>query len=68
MKKNVGSIDKVLRIVLGLGLIGFAVITKNWWGIIGIVPLLTALINYCPVYSLLKVSTAQKVKTEKLDI
>lgn len=68
MKKNVGSIDRILRIVLGLGLIGFAVITKNWWGIIGIVPLFTAFINYCPVYSLLKVSTAQKVKTEKLDI
>jgi hypothetical protein len=68
MKKNVGSIDKILRIVLGLGLIGFAVITKNWWGFIGIVPLLTAFMNYCPGYSLLKVSTVQKVKTEKLDI
>ncbi len=68
MKKNVGSIDKVARIILGLGLIVFALITKNWWGLIGIVPLLTAFINYCPVYSLLRVSTVQKVKTEKLDI
>jgi len=68
MKKNVGSIDKVARIILGLGLIVFALITKNWWGLIGIVQLLTAFINYCPVYSLLRVSTVQKVKTEKLDI
>ncbi|MBK7228530.1 MAG: DUF2892 domain-containing protein [Ignavibacteriales bacterium] len=68
MKKNVGNIDKVARIILGLGLIAFALITNNWWGFIGIVPLLTAFMNYCPVYSLLKVSTIQKVKTEKLDI
>ncbi len=68
MKKNVGNIDKVARIILGLGLIAFALITNNWWGLIGIVPLLTAFMNYCPVYSLLKVSTIQKVKTEKLDI
>lgn len=68
MKKNVGNIDKVARIILGLGIIAFALITNNWWGFIGIVPLLTAFMNYCPVYSLLKVSTIQKVKTEKLDI
>jgi hypothetical protein len=68
MKKNVGSIDKVIRIILGLGLIGFAFFTQNWWGLIGIVPLLTAFMNFCPVYSLLKVSTVQKVRTEKLDV
>lgn len=68
MKKNVGSIDKVARIILGLGLIAFALITKNWWGLIGIVPLLTAFMNYCPVYSLLRLSTVQKVKTEKLEV
>jgi hypothetical protein len=68
MKKNVGSIDKVARIILGLGLIAFALITKNWWGFIGVFLLLTAFMNYCPVYSLLSVSTVQKVKTEKLDI
>lgn len=68
MKKNVGSIDKVARIILGLGLIVFALITNNWWGFIGIVPLLTAFINYCPVYHLLHITTVQKVKTEKIDI
>lgn len=68
MKKNVGNIDKAVRIVLGLGLIAFALVTKNWWGFIGIVPLLTAFMNYCPVYSLLNVSTTAKVKTEKLEV
>lgn len=68
MKKNVGNIDKAVRIVLGLGLIVFALVTKNWWGFIGIVPLLTAFMNYCPVYSLLNVSTTAKVKTEKLEV
>lgn len=68
MKKNVGSVDKVIRIILGLGLIGFAIFTQNWWGLIGIVPVLTAFMNFCPVYSLLKISTVQKVKTEKLKV
>ncbi len=68
MKKNVGNIDRFIRIILGLTLISFAVITKNWWGLIGIIPILTALVNYCPAYSLLKVSTIKKVETEKLNI
>jgi hypothetical protein len=68
MKINVGSIDKVARIILGLGLIVFALITQNWWGLIGIVPLLTAFMSFCPVYSLFNVSTVQKVKTEKLEV
>lgn len=68
MKINVGSIDKVARIILGLGLIVFALITQNWWGLIGIVPLLTGFMSFCPVYSLFNVSTVQKVKTEKLEV
>ncbi len=68
MKKNVGSIDRVIRIILGLSLIGFAILTQNWWGLVGIVPLLTAFVGYCPVYGLLKVSTDKKIKTEKLNV
>jgi hypothetical protein len=68
MKKNVGNFDKAIRIILGLSLIGFAVISQNWWGLIGIIPLLTGIMNYCPIYGLIKVSTVQKVRTEKLEI
>jgi len=57
MKKNVGSIDRILRIVIGLALIAWGVIEKNWLGAIGVVPLFTALMGWCPLYSILGVKT-----------
>ena len=54
MKKNVGGIDRILRIVLGLVLIALAATgTVGWWGYVGVVPLLTGLVGWCPPYSLL---------------
>ncbi len=54
MKKNVGCIDRTLRIVIGLVLIGLAVTgTVGLWGYIGIAPLLTGLVGWCPPYALL---------------
>jgi hypothetical protein len=50
MKKNVGGIDRILRLVVGLALIGWGVMTGNLWGAVGLVPLLTALIGWCPAY------------------
>jgi hypothetical protein len=54
MTKNVGGIDRLLRAVIGLTLIGLAA-TGNvgWWGWLGVVPLLTAAVGWCPPYSLL---------------
>ena len=50
MKQNVGGIDRILRLVVGLALIGWGVMTHNWWGAVGIIPLFTALVSWCPVY------------------
>jgi hypothetical protein len=60
MQINVGGTDKILRIVAGLAIIGWGVMTNNWLGVIGIVPLATALINFCPVYTLLGFNTSKK--------
>ena len=61
MKSNVGGIDRILRIVLGLGLIGLAATgTVGAWGWIGVVPLATSLIGYCPAYTLLGINTCGK--------
>jgi hypothetical protein len=60
MQINVGGTDKILRIVAGLAIIGWGVMTNNWLGAIGIVPLATALINFCPVYSLLGFNTSKE--------
>lgn len=57
IKCNVGGPDRALRIVLGVGMIAFAVIAKNPWGWIGLVPLLTGLFKFCPAYSVCKLST-----------
>lgn len=62
MKANVGGIDRVLRIVAGLVLIALALTgTIGVWGWIGVVPLATGLIGWCPAYPLLGMSTC-KVK------
>lgn len=65
MKKNVGSLDKTLRIVLGLGLLSLLFLLEtpmNYLGLIGLVPLGTSLMGWCPLYSMLGINTC-KVKT-----
>ncbi len=61
MTKNVGTIDRVLRVILGLGLLAFALVGPetgyNAWGYIGIVPLLTAAMGWCPAYTLFGLRT-----------
>jgi hypothetical protein len=60
MTTNVGSIDRVLRVIVGLALLAFAFMSASpyaWLGYIGVVPLLTAAIGSCPLYSLLGLST-----------
>ena len=57
MKPNVGKADKVIRTILGLAIIGIGIATKSWWGAIGLVPLATALIGWCPLYVPFKIST-----------
>ena len=60
MNRNVGSIDRVVRVLIGLGLLAFAFFSGNqyaWIGYIGIVPILTAVFSSCPLYSVLGLST-----------
>lgn len=62
MTANAGMIDRVLRIVVGLALIALALgfvpgVAPAVWGWIGVVPLLTGLVGYCPAYSILGVNT-----------
>ena len=65
MTKNVGSVDRIIRIVIGLVLIAYAIPLGfpstgwNWVGWIGVVPLITALVGNCPAYSILGVSTCE---------
>ncbi|MDP3537528.1 MAG: DUF2892 domain-containing protein [Azonexus sp.] len=63
MKSNVGGIDKILRIVVGAGLLGATVAgLLPVWGYIGIVPLATGLMGWCPLYPILGMSTCPMKK------
>ena len=62
MKLNVGGIDRVLRIAAGLGLVAWAAVGGPVWAWIGIVPLATGAIGFCPVYPLLGLSTCPMKK------
>jgi hypothetical protein len=58
---NVGGVDRVLRIVVGLALIGGALSQViGAWGWIGVVPLATGLLRFCPAYKLIGVDTGPK--------
>ena len=58
MGKNVGGIDRAIRIIIGLGLIALVFVGPHTpWGWIGIIPLATALMGWCPLYSLIGVKT-----------
>lgn len=57
MKFNVGGIDRILRIVAGLVLIGLALTGITVWGWIGVVPLLTGVFKFCPAYAIFGLNT-----------
>ena len=63
MKSNVGGIDKILRIVVGLALVAWALVGGGpVWAWIGVVPLATGLFSWCPFYPLLGMSTCPTKK------
>ncbi len=56
--KNIGSIDRVLRIIVGLGVISLAFWgPRTLWGWLGLIPLVTAVIGWCPLYAVLGIRT-----------
>jgi hypothetical protein len=61
--KNIGKIDKIIRLVLGVVLFSlFFLLDGNWkfLGLIGFIPTITALINFCPLYSIFGIHTNKK--------
>ncbi len=63
MKFNVGTIDRVLRVVAGVALIALAATgTVGLWGYIGVVPLATGLFKFCPAYAIFGLSTCPMEK------
>jgi hypothetical protein len=51
MKKNVGNLDKSIRITLAIFIFAAGLYFGSWWGLAGFIPLLTGLVNTCPLYA-----------------
>lgn len=58
MLKNVGTWDRAARIIIGLALLSLVFVgPKTWWGLVGLLPLVTGLARFCPAYTLGGVNT-----------
>ena len=63
MKKNVGSVERVIRVIAGIAIISLAFVgPSSPWAYLGIIPLATGLIGWCPPYALLGISTCKDCK------
>jgi sulfite exporter TauE/SafE len=60
MKCNVGKTDRMFRFMLGIVIIAAGLYYQSWWGVIGIIPLLTGALRWCPPYLLLGINTDKK--------
>jgi hypothetical protein len=60
MKCNIGKTDKIIRLIVGLLIIGIGFYFKSWWGAIGLLPLITVVTGFCGLYKILGISTVCK--------
>ena len=65
MKANVGSYDRIIRLIAGLVAIGLGIYFQSWWGALGVVLIITAAFSFCPLYPLLGINTCMKSTTGK---
>lgn len=66
MTQNIGNTERMIRIIVGLGLLSLLYFLEGnarWWGLIGLLPITTAIFGYCPPYALLGISTRAKEGT-----
>ena len=50
MKQNVGKIDRIVRFTIGTAIVVAGMVLHSWWGLLGIIPILTAVVGWCPAY------------------
>lgn len=60
MIPNVGGADRIVRVIAGVAIIGAGFYFHSWWGVVGLVPLATATIRWCPAYLPFGFSTCKK--------
>jgi hypothetical protein len=61
MKCNVGSTDRILQVVLGIAILGVGYVLPSYWGLVGLVPLLTGIFRFCPLSILVGINTHKRL-------
>jgi len=65
MKLNEGAVDRILRIIVGLVVLSLAFVgPQTAWGYLGVIPLLTGIVGFCPLYALLGVNTCKATRAK----
>ncbi len=62
MKYNVGTTDRIVRVVIGLIVIAIGIYLKSWWGVIGLLPIITSVTGWCGLYNTLFGTSTCKIK------
>lgn len=65
MKKNIGSTDKRIRLLIGVMTILTGAYANNVWGVLGMIPIITAQIGICPLYRLFQINTIQQMNKKQ---
>lgn len=60
MKKNIGTVDQVIRWIIAVAIAVLGIVFNSWWGLLALIPALTALFAFCPLYAPFKLSTRKK--------
>lgn len=60
MLKNVGIADRIVRLVIGVVVAVIGVVFHSWWGLLALIPFVTAAVGFCPLYAPFRISTAKK--------
>ena len=66
MKKNIGNIERIVRVVVGVTVLSLTFVgPQSLWGLLGLVPLATGLVGWCPPYAMLGISTCKRPDDKK---
>lgn len=66
MRKNIGNVERIVRVVLGIVVVSLAFVgPQSSWAFLGIIPIVTGLIGYCPPYALLGIDTTSPAHSER---
>lgn len=67
MKANVGSVDRMFRLIGGIGVAVWGIVFESYWGLVGVALLATGVFSYCPLYPLFRIDTSKNDEQKETD-